>query len=90
MTKTVKNSDRRRCSGAKIVKKVDKEGSGRIVGGMDQQDGAGQTWRGNLAPKSGPRAHMRRVERKPPKKSGAWMAVFLRGFLQHVDRPRAP
>ena len=36
------------CGGAKMVKKVDKEGSGRTVGGMDQQDGAGRAWRWNL------------------------------------------
>ena len=33
-----------KCSGAKMGKKVDKEGSGRTVGGMDQQDGAGRAW----------------------------------------------
>ena len=43
------------------------------------------------SPKSGSRAHTRpRVEGKPSEKSGAWRAVFRRGFLQRVDRPRAP
>ena len=32
------------CGGAEMGKKVDKEGSGRIVGGMDQQDGAERAW----------------------------------------------
>ena len=31
-----------------MVKKVDKEGTGRTVGGMDQQDCIGQAWRWNL------------------------------------------
>ena len=34
--------------GAEMVKKVDKEGSGRIVGGMDHQDGVRRAWRWNL------------------------------------------
>ena len=29
------------CGGVEMGKKVDKEGSGRTVGGMDQQDGVG-------------------------------------------------
>ena len=32
----------------KLPKKVEKEGLGRTVGGMDQQDGAGRAWRWNL------------------------------------------
>ena len=31
-----------------MVKKVDKEGPGRTIGVMDQQDGIGQAWRWNL------------------------------------------
>ena len=31
-----------------MVKKVDKEGSGRTTGGMDQQDGVRRAWRWNL------------------------------------------
>ena len=30
-----------------LPKKVEKEGSGRTIEGMDQQDGAGRAWRGN-------------------------------------------
>ena len=32
------------CGGAEMGKNVDKEGSGRIAGGMGQQDGAGRAW----------------------------------------------
>ena len=32
------------CGGAEMGKKVDKEGSGWTVGGMEQQDGAGRAW----------------------------------------------
>ena len=49
MTQTVEKSDRRRCGGAEIAKKVEKEGSRRTVEGMDQQDDAGQAWRWNLS-----------------------------------------
>ena len=48
MTQTVEKSDWQRCGGAEIVKKVDKEGSGRTVEGMDRQDGTGRAWRWNL------------------------------------------
>ena len=43
------------------------------------------------SPESEPCAHTcRRVDDKLPEMSGAWRAVFRRGFLRHVDRPRAP
>ena len=32
------------CDGAKMGKKVDKEGSGRTVRGISQQDGTGRAW----------------------------------------------
>ena len=71
-----------------MVKKVDNEGSGRTAEGVDRQDGARQAWRWNLGTRKW--ATRRRVERRPPEKSGKWKAVFQRGFLRHVDRPRAP
>ena len=84
--------------GAEMVKKVDKEGSGRIAGGMDQQDSAGRAWRWNLVtgewatcphaptcPDAWKTGRRRRVAR-----GGACRAVFRWGFLQRVDRPRAP
>ena len=40
---------------------------------------------------SEPRAHtFRRVDDKLSEMSGAWRAVFRRGFLRRVDRPRVP
>ena len=82
------------CGGAEMVKKVDKEGSGRIAGGMDQQDGAGQAWRWNLV--TGKWAWPTRAggwkagRRRRVACGGAWRAIFQRGFLQRVDRPCAP
>ena len=32
------------CGEAEMGKKVDKEGSGWAIGGMEQQDGAGRAW----------------------------------------------
>ena len=79
-------------------KKVDKEGSGWTVGGIEQQNGAGRPsmWSpitGNGATR--PHAHSRAGAwtascRRKVARDGACVAVCRRGFHRRVDRPRAP
>ena len=65
-------------------KKVEKKGSGRTIGGMDQQDGAGRAWRRDLCTEKWVSAHTHwRVELRPLEKSGTWQGMddyFLMGF----------
>ena len=61
------------CGGVEMVKNVDKEGSRRTVGGMDQQDDVGRDWRWNLV--TGKWVTRRRMKGRLPEKNGVWRHV---------------
>ena len=79
-------------------KKVDEEGSGWTVGGIEQQDGAGRPCMWSPVIGKGatcPHAHSRSGAwtascRRKEARDGACVVVCRRGCHRRVDRPRAP
>ena len=79
-------------------KKVDKEGSGWTVGGMEQEDDAGRAWiwspitgKWSTRPHAHPGAGAPMVGyRREAARDGAWGAVFRRGCHRRVDWLCAP